>query len=53
MPLFTILVFLGGLLLWFLLPIVFRPLGKLVHLLYKDVVDAMSDDKQTNETTKI
>lgn len=53
MPVFTILVFLGGALLWILLPILFRPLGMLVHQLFKDVVDAMSDDEQTNETTKI
>lgn len=48
MPVFTFLVFIGGALLWVLLPIVFRPLGKLIYRLYSDVVDAMNDEETTN-----
>lgn len=49
-PVFLILVFLGAVLLWFLLSFVFFPLGKLIYRLWEDAVDEMNrEDKKVKE----
>lgn len=55
MPVFMILVFLGAVLLWFLLAFAFRPLGKVVNKLWSDATSAMFDEyieNNKNETEK-
>lgn len=50
MPVFTCLVIIGAVILWFLLTWLFKPLGKLFHRLGKDAYDAMTEeDKETKE----
>lgn len=46
MPVFYILVFIGAVLLWFLLAFMFKPMGKLGHRIVKDVVDAINEDDE-------
>lgn len=48
---FVFLVFLGAILLWFLLSFVFYPLGKFLHRLWKDAVDEMNREEK-NEKEK-
>lgn len=55
MPVFMILVFLGAVLLWFLLAFAFRPLGKVGNKLWSDAKSAMFDEyieENKNETEK-
>ena len=49
MPVFIILLFLGGVLLWLLLSFTFVPFGRLAKRVWMDAKDAMNDYKQ--ETT--
>ena len=46
MPVFYILVFIGAILLWFLLAFMFKPMGKLGHRIVKDAVDAINEDDE-------
>lgn len=43
MPAFYFLVFIGLVLLWFLLAFAFKPIGKVGYKLWKDAKDAMSE----------
>lgn len=47
-PVFVFLVILIAVLLWFLLSFAFFPLGKFIHILWKDVIDEMNkkDEKE-------
>ena len=49
MPVFYILVFIGAILLWFLLAFMFKPLGKLGHRVWKDTVDAINEEENENK----
>lgn len=49
MPAFYLLVFLGIILLWFLLSFLFKPIGRFFHRLWKDAVDAMEEDDNTEQ----
>ena len=51
MPVFYILVILAAGLLWLLASSVYKPLGKLVHRILQDAVDAMNEDDE-NENKK-
>lgn len=51
MPVFYILVFIGAILLWFLLSSMFKPLGKIGHRIWQDAVDAINDEDE-NENKK-
>jgi|P1105metagenome_2_1110788.scaffolds.fasta_scaffold00162_61 Sec-independent protein translocase protein TatA len=44
MPVFYILLILGVVLLWFLLPFCFKPIGRLANKLYGDAKKAMTED---------
>ena len=50
-PVFWLLVILGLVLLWFLLPAAFRPIGKIFYRLWKDAADEINktDDEKENE----
>ena len=48
MPVFTILVILAVVLVWFLLAFAFKPLGGLVKRLFDDAVEAMEDEDTEN-----
>lgn len=51
MPAFYLLVFLGIVLLWFLLAFMYKPIGKFFHRIWKDAVDAIEevDDNEQKE----
>jgi hypothetical protein len=49
MPVFYILIILAAALLWFLLSFMFKPLGKLVHRLWKDAKDAIDEEDKNKE----
>lgn len=49
MPVFILLIFLGGVLLWLLLSFAFVPLGRIAKRIWKDAKDAMNDYE--HETT--
>lgn len=51
-PVFVFLVFLGAILLWFLLSFVFYPLGKFLHCLWKDAVDEMNREEKNEKEKK-
>lgn len=56
-PVFYILFIIGLILLWFLLAILFKPIGIFVHQIFKDVSDIVSeetviDNNKTNNTKK-
>lgn len=51
MPVFYILVFIGAIILWFLLAFMFKPMGKLGHRVWQDAVDAINEDDE-NESKK-
>lgn len=51
-PAFVILVFLGAVILWFLLSFVFIPLGKFVYRIYKDAVNQMEQKDNDNTINK-
>lgn len=44
MPVFYILVILGAIALWFLLPFLFKPLGRLFTGLWDDAVNVMTEE---------
>lgn len=44
MPVFYILVVLGAIALWFLLPFLFKPLGRLFVGLWNDAVNVMTEE---------
>lgn len=49
-PAFVFLVFLGVVLLWFLLSFAFRPFGRFLYRIWKDAIDEMNkDDKEEKE----
>lgn len=50
-PVFIFLVFLGAVILWFLMSFVFFPLGKLIYRIGKDAIDEMNrkDKKENNK----
>lgn len=48
-PVFVVLVILAAVLLWFLLSIVFFPLGKLIYKIWKDAVDEMNRKEKESE----
>lgn len=48
-PLFIFLVFLGTILLWFLLAFLFKPIGNIISRLVSDVMDAMEIDDTENK----
>lgn len=52
MPVFVLLVFLGGIILWFLLAFMFVPFGKLAKRLWEDTVDAMSGYKEETKNER-
>lgn len=52
MPVFVLLVFLGGIILWFLLAFMFVPFGKLSKRLWEDAVDAMSGYKEETKNER-
>lgn len=49
MPVFYFLVILGGVLLWFLLAFMFKPIGKFFHRLWSDAVDAIEEVDNTEQ----
>ena len=51
-PVFVILVFLGLILLWFLLSPLFVPIGKVLYRLYKEAEDEMNRGNIDNEKEK-
>lgn len=52
MPVFVLLVFLCGIILWFLLAFMFVPFGKLAKRLWEDAVDAMSGYKEETKNER-
>lgn len=48
-PIFIILVILTGILLWFLLAFAFKPIGKLLLMLWNDANDSINKDKEEKE----
>ncbi len=48
-PVFIVLVILASVLLWFLLSVVFFPLGKLLYGIWKDAVDEMNREEKESE----
>lgn len=48
-PVFVIVVFLGLIILWFLLSPLFVPLGKFLYRLYKEAKDEMNKVENENE----
>lgn len=50
-PAFILIVLIVLVALWFLLSFAFRPLGKFLHSIWKDAMDAMSneDEKENKE----
>lgn len=51
-PAFVILVILAAVLLWFLLSFVFYPLGRLLYRLWKDAIDEMNREDNTEKEKK-
>lgn len=45
-PIFIILVILTGILLWFLLAFAFKPIGKLLLMLWNDASDYINKDNE-------
>ena len=53
-PALLILIVLILVVLWFLLSFLYKPLGKLVHSVWKDAVDIINeDDEKSNEKGEI
>ena len=48
-PAFIILVFLGAVVLWFLLSFAFRPIGKFIYRIWKDAVDEINKNDESEE----
>ena len=50
-PAFILIVLIVLVALWFLLSFAFKPLGKLLHSIWKDAIDAMNveDEKENKE----
>lgn len=48
-PAFIILVLLGAVAAWFLLSFVFFPLGKLIYRIWKDAVDEINRNDESEE----
>ena len=51
-PVFVILVFLLGGILWLLLSLLYRPIGKVFNKLLNDAENAMFEDKENNNEEK-
>ena len=51
-PVFIILVFLLGGILWLLLSLLYRPIGKVFNKLFGDAKEAMFEDKESNKEEK-
>lgn len=52
MPVFTFLVFIGVIFLWFLLAFLFKPVGRFFYRLFKDVKDEMTTEDKKEIDTK-
>lgn len=48
-PAFIILVLLGAVALWFLLSFAFRPIGEIIHRIWKDAVDEINREDESEE----
>lgn len=48
-PVFILLVILSAVLLWFLLSFAFKPIGKMFYRLWKDAVDSMKDENDSEQ----
>lgn len=48
-PAFMILVVLACVIVWALVSALYKPVGKLVYKIYKDVVDTMNEEDQEKE----
>lgn len=48
-PIFIILVILAGILLWFLLAFAFKPIGKLLLMLWNDANDSINKNDEEKE----
>ena len=51
-PALLILVILVLIILWFLLSFLYKPLGKLVHSIWKDAVDIINENDEENKEEK-
>lgn len=51
-PVLIILIFLGGGILWLLLSLLYRPIGKVFNKLLNDAGDAMFEDKENDKEEK-
>lgn len=49
MPILTLLIFIGLIILWFLLTGAFKPVGKLFYKIFKDTKDTLNEEEQKNE----
>ena len=48
-PVFILLVVSGAILLWFLLSFAYKPFGKLIHRIGKDVMDEINETENTED----
>lgn len=48
-PVFIILVILGAVVLWFLLSFAFRPIGRFIYRIWKDAVDEINKNDESEE----
>lgn len=51
-PAFVILVLMGAGALWFLLSFVFYPLGRLIYRIWKDAIDEINKNDESEERKK-
>lgn len=48
-PMFVFLVLLVAIIVWFLLSFAFHPIGRLFYQIWKDVVDEINNDDESEE----
>lgn len=48
-PVFVILIILGAVALWFLLSFAFRPIGRFIYRIWKDAVDEINKNDESEE----
>ena len=51
-PAFILIVLIVLVALWFLLSFAFRPLGKLLHSIWKDAMDAMDNEDEKEKSSE-
>lgn len=49
MPILIFLIFIGLILLWFLLVGIFKPIGRIVYKIFKDTKDTLNEEDKENE----